>query len=1814
MQKKVGKLVFVLCFLFFALAARAAVSDYVFTQSEEDYVEITGGTVLMSGIPTLPNSVFEALPMGFNIIFDGNIFNTVSIAENGFLAMGNSIVTSNLPISSSTSGSNLVAALARDITSRDNGELRYQTLGNAPTRVFVAQWKNFRRFPTSAANDILNFQIRLYEGRNRIVLCYGYMEPVNITTAATIQVGLRGATNADFNNRTTTTDWTATTAGTANNNNCRLSASVFPPEGLQFIFEPENQNLPPSPAIVIYPNNYASEISPATLLQWTIPSAIVDGCYISMGTDNPPTNLVFRQNIGYNTIYNPEPDLAANTTYYWQITPYNAFGETQNPPVWNFTTLSQVPNPPQNHQPINLSTVQNLNLNLQWNSGGGYLSGYRLYLGTDNPPSNILDGINVGYNTSHPITVEYGQTYYWQVVAYNPVGDAAGCPILSFSTRPSYPEIPSIFSPENAETGVFPLPEFSFEIQDDLYLGAKINIGTDNPPTNIVYDLDLGSSTSYIPAQALPGGSVIYWQIVPYSQFAPHPNPPVWQFTTRQEFPEAANLVSPAMDASGVWLFTDLVFSGNDPITSGYKLNLGTDNPPTNIVYDLDLGNSTSYIPAQALPGSSVIYWQIVPYSPYASSPDSPVWSFETRSAQPEPIWEPNPNNPGFELIPETVELSWMYSDPFTEGFYLCLGTDNPPTNIYNMQSIPLYNGYTVSLQPSTTYYWQVFPYNELETLNDAVVYSFNTWSALPSPVWEASPYDGMSFVDPNPVLQWWDYNEYVTGYKLYYGTYPNPQNYSEPIIITDSSYQVYLDYSTDYYWQVVPFNSVGDATDCPVWHFRSRDITPNPCTYGSPADGEYSDTRYYPNLSWESIPDAQGYYISLGTNNPPDNYWYKLDVGNTTQYQIWWFMNPNDQFYWQVIPYNEYGETPEAACPIWTFYGAQTAPEGWFSGYPNGEEVDPNGVTLEFSYEDPSIQYEIYIEREFWYSYWDEELQEEIWYSYLDWELVSTNYSGWVGGLDWGWSYQWRVDFWNDYGWGNTQYYSFVTLTGPPSEAWNPRPVENAVDVPRSVILRWDHYWDSATQGFRIYFGTDEWNLQYIGDAWDTFFTYNEILDYNTTYYWQVMPYNSLGESYWAPTWTFTTRAEGDWHPGFTEVNPGLPQNQDTWGNAWGDYDNDGDLDVYTNSGLYRNDGGYFNYVSSNLPSYSGQGYWGDYDRDGDLDIFVVRWGYQPYLYRNNSGVFQLVSTDFPYYDYYQVNWVDYDLDGDLDLFFNGTYYETYLYTNDNGTFVNSNLDFPDPYAGMSTWGDYDNDGDPDLLINGRMGIAQVLRNDVDAENIRSFTNINAPLIELENASAYWVDYDNDGDLDIFMAGESWDYGPMHTVLYQNSSGEFSQVTTPFVGGDGYDVASWGDINHDGLLDLVISATDSYDWYVSENRIRLYYNQGGSFGEAQMLIANDNTGTGVELIDIDNDGSLDIVYRTMIGGFGVLSNDGWGTNAPPPAPVLTYDQQSGMLSWSQELDDTTPNSALTYDIRIGNTWEGSEIRCPDANPQNGYRRLVQGGQRQLILPELPDDQSFFASIQAIDNSYAGSIFSNTVVINPFPEIQVSSQTLEFGTKYIGLIYSEELSISNTGTGPLQITGIYTDGTESSFSIAAQEFPITIGIGESFALTISFQPSNPGDSNDILYIESNARTLPQMTINLSGSGVHPAPEVVTNVAFTVSDYDAQINWDPVTTSVIGTPLTPDLYIVLYNATEDIDDIEKYYYLDYTEDANYTHRGVARFSPRMFYRIVAFKDYREMVSARNKLDNLKSKNLSWKQLKLLLDQGVSTSRH
>jgi hypothetical protein len=314
----------------------ALVSDYSFTSTSGTYTEITGGTVL--GTAANDNESFDAIPLGFSFIYDDVSYAVISVQSNGFLALGSSVLVSNLAISSATGTNNVVAALNRDLRSRDNGELMYLLSGDAPNRIFAVQWKNYKRYPTSAANDTLNFQIQLQENGYKVVFAYGYFKAMEVSTAATVQVGLRGASNLDFNNRTTTTDWTATLAGTANNANCRINSIVYPSNGLTFTFSPSVVGLPPNPAGLVYPANGAINVSPLAMIRWASGGGLPTGYRIYFGTDSPPSNLLNNVDLGAANSYDPDPDLSFLTTYYWKIIPYNDYGDATGCPEWSFTT------------------------------------------------------------------------------------------------------------------------------------------------------------------------------------------------------------------------------------------------------------------------------------------------------------------------------------------------------------------------------------------------------------------------------------------------------------------------------------------------------------------------------------------------------------------------------------------------------------------------------------------------------------------------------------------------------------------------------------------------------------------------------------------------------------------------------------------------------------------------------------------------------------------------------------------------------------------------------------------------------------------------------------------------------------------------------------------------------------------------------------------------------------------------------------------------------------------------------------------------------------------------------------------------------------------------------------------------------------------------------------------------------------------------------------------------------------------------------------------------------------------------------------
>lgn len=273
-----------------------------------------------------------------------------------------------------------------------------------------------------------------------------------------------------------------------------------------------------------------------------------------------------------------------------------------------------------------------------------------------------------------------------------------------------------------------------------------------------------------------------------------------------------------------------------------------------------------------------------------------------------------------------------------------------------------------------------------------------------------------------------------------------------------------------------------------------------------------------------------------------------------------------------------------------------------------------------------------------------------------------------------------------------------------------------------------------------------------------------------------------------------------------------------------WGDFDNDNDLDLLITgqtSGLsyitkiYRNDGnGQFTDIQANLPGVScGAARWGDFDNDGQLDVIItgnfdwftnITW-----LFKNDNGIFTLVNTDFPGYWFSDVAWCDYDSDGDLDFVLIGRNFEdsfAHIFRNDgNGVFTDILANLPEFAHGSVSWGDYNQDGRPDLLISGYNGPGSntiVFRN--DGNDV--FTNIENDFLLLGSESVRWGDYDNDGDLDISLPGSAY------FKIFRNEDGVFIDDT----GGSSLltfgETVEWGDYDNDGDLDLLVSGWEFWN------------------------------------------------------------------------------------------------------------------------------------------------------------------------------------------------------------------------------------------------------------------------------------------------------------------------------------------------------------------------------------------------------------------
>lgn len=233
MKSKYFLFLFFICFLWTAtnsLAQNKVKENYSFYKTTSTYTEITGGTQL--DVTTIDDEVYANQAIGFSFRYNGKVYTTLHVCANGFVSFGTTSTTSTTPISSTLTWDGAISAMGADLVNETLAEIRIQTTGSSPDMVCTIQYKKMKRF---GATENLNFQIKLYETSDKIEFVYG---SITGDTGSGLQVGLRGITQDDYNNRTTTTDWTATTNGTNYSSTCTLSSTVKPSSGLTFVFTP----------------------------------------------------------------------------------------------------------------------------------------------------------------------------------------------------------------------------------------------------------------------------------------------------------------------------------------------------------------------------------------------------------------------------------------------------------------------------------------------------------------------------------------------------------------------------------------------------------------------------------------------------------------------------------------------------------------------------------------------------------------------------------------------------------------------------------------------------------------------------------------------------------------------------------------------------------------------------------------------------------------------------------------------------------------------------------------------------------------------------------------------------------------------------------------------------------------------------------------------------------------------------------------------------------------------------------------------------------------------------------------------------------------------------------------------------------------------------------------------------------------------------------------------------------------------------------------------------------------------------------------
>ncbi|MBX3728321.1 MAG: VCBS repeat-containing protein [Candidatus Sumerlaeia bacterium] len=407
----------------------------------------------------------------------------------------------------------------------------------------------------------------------------------------------------------------------------------------------------------------------------------------------------------------------------------------------------------------------------------------------------------------------------------------------------------------------------------------------------------------------------------------------------------------------------------------------------------------------------------------------------------------------------------------------------------------------------------------------------------------------------------------------------------------------------------------------------------------------------------------------------------------------------------------------------------------------------------------------------------------------------------------------------------------------------------------------------------------------------------------------------------------------------------------------------------------------------------------WTDWNLDGLPDLSRIAAASTATVF-TSVGTSRFVAEDFGIQPMTQgaLAWGDYNNDGRPDLIIGGfdavSQRRTELYRNDAAWgFVPTAYALPMRAEVALSWADMNNDGWLDLAVGGTM-----LRNQAGF-----FFEEAAVLYEGRFDTHAWADYNNDGRLDL--AASYYDVNGdtlaerVRTVIFRNDGAfGFTDIGAPLVGTHSGSLA-WGDFDNDGLLDLIV-AGNTTDW-IEEKATRLYRQlPGGTFEDVGPDLPDLADGS-ITWVDFDRDGALDLhlsgtipfdgtppMKATTVAFRGRTSSQGYlgRPNTPPSAPGglrVDYNAATGVvqLEWDHAHDAEAPSPlGLEYLLRVG-TREGSadvlneSFRSPAAGA-TPHTRLADN-RRGRVIRGLPWGR-YYWSVRTVDAGLAESEWAPT--------------------------------------------------------------------------------------------------------------------------------------------------------------------------------------------------------------------------------------------